>query len=192
MYKNQFPNTIQEYVEELLSRESETDKLVSIDRSEIDRMVEAVWIEYLLENLVARGFILHGQPFKNDKLIPRTGQGNGEKGKLTAVYATNVPSISIFHATTDLYKLAMQGKFFVTGWSVECDENDNIEKITFRSNHAMIGNMNDGYIYVCDKNDFEKIDPVQFICVEEYVPRIRILVTKKAFEHEIEIVPDKK
>ncbi len=187
MFKKPTPSSIDQYVDELLSRDSAKIKLISVERDEANLVVENWGIEELLENFVNRGFILHGQPPKADKLIPRKGHGQATNEKLIAIYATNIPAIAIFHATTDIYKLAQNGLSLLTGWSVECSKTGKPQKIIFRSSQKMIENMSDGYVYVCDEKYFEKIDPVQFICLEEYIPRIRIPVVGMDFKHLIEI-----
>lgn len=192
---------VSEFLDKYFSNQIENEtgeiKTIEIKREELNKLIEAgESVENLLYKTSERGYIFHGTPENLKTLSPSKGECafKGKGNELTAIYATNQPSIAIFHAV--MPQCEIKGKF-IRAWHGHRQINNGKTNIftTFEMNedayNDFLKNPRDGYVYILKRSDLKQIDPVQFIYEKKYIPTHKILVKKEDFKYKIETIQDK-
>lgn len=154
-----------------------TDKTIEINRDKISNLIEkGENVENILLKIVEKGYLLHGSDNGNViEFLPTEPNdlGMNKDNLKKAIYATDIPSIAIFHAIT------REG---TTGWIKDG------EKLQFEADEKGIENLSNGYVYIFKKSDFIHQKGIQFISEEKRIPTHKILVYRNDFTHEISLI----
>lgn len=172
-------------------REKTAKKTRLINRKELGQLLEkGETMETLLQQIVQRGYFLHGSPYDLEILEPRQAGGIGEESKrLKAIYATDSVPMAMFRAIISNERAKKLSKSAYSGWNAH-GEDERVRSIDFFANQPIIETLGDGYIYVLKGEDFIPSGGGDFIRKEAYVAPAKISVKKEDFTYEIETVPE--
>ncbi len=164
---------------------------VEIEREELEKIIEAgEGVENLLNRIKEKGYLLSGSPKNIDKLkAKQPGNIKSRKDDLRkAIYATNIPSIAIFHA---ILRPRKKERVYYAGWKVVKNPDGEIA-VKFDASQSAIDGMADGYVYTIRKNDFTQCDgnSSQFFKEGDYTPIHKIPVSKNDFKRALKIAKD--
>ena len=163
---------------------------ITIDRGKLQELFQTgEGLENILEEIVKRGYILHGSKHDMEKLEPRQAKGEGRKtAQLNAIYATDKVLISLFAATSP--KNRKDGGEYRAEWGFLENEDDATDSMEFKATQDWIDSMSDGYIYILKKEDFKKVagTPGEYIRRDDSQSFIKVLVKKEDFKYIIKIL----
>jgi len=118
------------------------------------------FFEHLKKEIQSKGALLHGSPKVVDSLIPKKANDEKrEEGRKIAVYGTEKPHISIFHAILNLDYLISNLSSIKSGYGMD---GGNVFRFKLSKNIydlVLAGDSDvfqDGYIYILDKSTFVK------------------------------------
>lgn len=124
-----------------------------------------------LNNLIKKGYLLHGSRFKFSEAKPNKRDGLKEGGKLKAVYATDIADLAMFKAILDPAKvgLASEKRISVHNWRFT--KNDDIE-FWVSKNYVDKNAFSRGYVYAFKGKIFKKLHklPHEFYSKDELAP----------------------
>lgn len=193
---------INEFLDKYFSNQRENEKIeaetIEIKREELEKLIEdGESVEDLLYKTNEKGYIFHGSPCELKELIPKKGKSTSKKeiNEQEAVYATNQPSVAIFHAVMPHHEI--KGKFIKTWHGHGQISNGKITNIftIFEMNKDahddFLKNPHDGYVYLLKQSNFKQVDSFQFVYKEKCTPSYKIPVKKEDFKHEIKITENK-
>lgn len=175
---------------------------VKIKREEIEKLISfGETTESLFDKIGKRGYLFHGSKSGNiEKLEPRKPIGSGKRlenleNLQEAIYATDIPAIAIFHAVRGCVKgewsVKAKKEGYRAGWEVIKGNNNDKISIKFKANQNVVDDIEDGYVYIFKKQEFEHCCGAQFVKNEKCSPSHIIPVKKEDFQHEIEIINEK-